>query len=397
MTTGQKIYELRKNARITQEQFAEKLDVSRQAVSKWESDAAYPETDKIIKIAELFGVSCDYLLKSDAEQNDDVLSKRRRAFLTMLISFAVVSAVVGYVVAVICYYCIDMRESPLIGFGVLAAFLLAAFILWQVGRYRFLNECDYSEEDKTHLANMTRLYYYTSIIALFCYIPAFIFLYMSAYVFAFSFIAFGAVGCVTSYMVSLCHMRVLQRKVGAPAVCDAVIFAVAVIFAAAASIIVPRVEDVFSISISENNFGYILAVAFGTLLPAALFVNAILQKIFNRTPLPLFIFRLTTCIFCMLTIWYSITDLSVVTGIIAALYVASLITMVVLSRRYSRKNTVHAMPLRIELPVYVFTFVQLILITARVRSFVPAEVCLSLMAAVVAVLYCLPSAADKKQ
>lgn len=130
MTTGQKIYELRKNARITQEQFAEKLDVSRQAVSKWESDAAYPETDKIIKIAELFGVSCDYLLKSDAEQNDDVLSKRRRAFLTMLISFAVVSAVVGYVVAVICYYCIDMRESPLIGFGVLAAFLLAAFILW---------------------------------------------------------------------------------------------------------------------------------------------------------------------------------------------------------------------------------------------------------------------------
>lgn len=56
MTTGQKIYELRKSARITQEQFAEKLEVSRQAVSKWESDAAYPETDKIIKIAELFGV-----------------------------------------------------------------------------------------------------------------------------------------------------------------------------------------------------------------------------------------------------------------------------------------------------------------------------------------------------
>lgn len=206
MTTGQKIYELRKNARITQEQFAEKLDVSRQAVSKWESDAAYPETDKIIKIAELFGVSCDYLLKSDAEQNDDVLSKRRRAFLTMLISFAVVSAVVGYVVAVICYYCIDMRESPLIGFGVLAAFLLAAFILWQVGRYRFLNECDYSEEDKTHLANMTRLYYYTSIIALFCYIPAFIFLYMSAYVFAFSFIAFGRSGVLrhTWFLCVIC-------------------------------------------------------------------------------------------------------------------------------------------------------------------------------------------------
>ncbi len=51
MTTGQKIYNLRKEARITQEEFAEKMEVSRQAVSKWESDASYPETDKIIKIA----------------------------------------------------------------------------------------------------------------------------------------------------------------------------------------------------------------------------------------------------------------------------------------------------------------------------------------------------------
>ena len=44
MTTGQKIYECRKNAGLTQEELAEKLGVSRQAVSKWESDAAFPET-----------------------------------------------------------------------------------------------------------------------------------------------------------------------------------------------------------------------------------------------------------------------------------------------------------------------------------------------------------------
>ena len=397
MTTGQKIYELRKNARITQEQFAEKLDVSRQAVSKWESDAAYPETDKIIKIAELFGVSCDYLLKSDAEQNDDVLSKRRRAFLTMLISFAVVSAVVGYVVAIICYYCIDMRESPLIGFGVLAAFMLAAFILWQVGRYRFLNECDYSEEDKTHLAKMTRLYYYTSIIALFCYIPAFIFSYMSAYVFAFSFIAFGAVGCVASYIVSLCHMRVLQRKAGASSVCDAVISAIVVIFAAAAFTVAPHVDVLFSIQLNVNNFWRTIAVSFGTVLPAALFINAILQKVFNRTPLPLFIFRLTTCIFCMLTIWFSVSTLNIVTYVMAVLYAASFITLMVLCRRYSRNNVVHALPLRIELPVYILTTVQLIFVAAGRISFIPLEVCLSLMAGVVAVLYSIPFGTGKKE
>ena len=44
MTTGEKIYSLRKEARITQEEFAEKLEVSRQAVSKWESDLSYPES-----------------------------------------------------------------------------------------------------------------------------------------------------------------------------------------------------------------------------------------------------------------------------------------------------------------------------------------------------------------
>ena len=142
MTTGQKIYELRKSARITQEQFAEKLEVSRQAVSKWESDTAYPETDKIIKIAELFGVSCDYLLKDGVEAAEGRLSPRRRALFKMLVTIGVACCAVGYVVAIICYYCIDMRESPLIGLGVLVAFLLAALILWQAGRYRFLNGCD---------------------------------------------------------------------------------------------------------------------------------------------------------------------------------------------------------------------------------------------------------------
>lgn len=105
MTTGQKIYELRKSARITQEQFAEKLEVSRQAVSKWESDAAYPETDKIIKIAELFGVSCDYLLKDGVEAAGGRLPHRRRALFTMLVTIGVACCAVGYIVAIICYYC----------------------------------------------------------------------------------------------------------------------------------------------------------------------------------------------------------------------------------------------------------------------------------------------------
>lgn len=67
MTLGDKLSKLRKEANYTQEQFAELLGVSRQSVSKWESDIAYPETEKLIRIGELFDCSLDYLLKDGAE------------------------------------------------------------------------------------------------------------------------------------------------------------------------------------------------------------------------------------------------------------------------------------------------------------------------------------------
>lgn len=63
MTTGEKLTQLRKQNNITQEELADHLGVSRQSVSKWESDIAYPETEKIIKLSELYHVCVDYLLK----------------------------------------------------------------------------------------------------------------------------------------------------------------------------------------------------------------------------------------------------------------------------------------------------------------------------------------------
>lgn len=68
MTFGEKLQELRRKAGISQDSLAEKLDVSRQAVSKWERDEAMPETEKVVRIAQLFGVSTDYLLLDNARQ-----------------------------------------------------------------------------------------------------------------------------------------------------------------------------------------------------------------------------------------------------------------------------------------------------------------------------------------
>ncbi len=68
---SEKLYKLRKNSGLSQEQLAERLNVSRQAISKWESGAAVPESEKLITISNYFEVSVDYLLKDvdDGKEN----------------------------------------------------------------------------------------------------------------------------------------------------------------------------------------------------------------------------------------------------------------------------------------------------------------------------------------
>ena len=67
MTIGEKISILRHDCGMSQDELAEKLDVSRQSVSKWESGKAIPDSNKVLAIAELFGVSTDYLLRKEEE------------------------------------------------------------------------------------------------------------------------------------------------------------------------------------------------------------------------------------------------------------------------------------------------------------------------------------------
>ena len=67
MILSEKITEERKKNGWSQEELAEKLSVSRQAVSKWESAQSTPDLQKIIRMAELFQVSTDYLLRDEIE------------------------------------------------------------------------------------------------------------------------------------------------------------------------------------------------------------------------------------------------------------------------------------------------------------------------------------------
>ena len=68
MTTGEKLSKLRKENGYTQESLSEIIGVSRQSISKWESDGAFPETEKLIQLSRLYKCSIDYLLKDEIEQ-----------------------------------------------------------------------------------------------------------------------------------------------------------------------------------------------------------------------------------------------------------------------------------------------------------------------------------------
>lgn len=70
MEIGKTIQDLRKRKGLSQEELAEKIDVSRQAVSKWENGSSVPDVEKIIALSNFFQVSTDYMLKGkETEKN----------------------------------------------------------------------------------------------------------------------------------------------------------------------------------------------------------------------------------------------------------------------------------------------------------------------------------------
>ncbi len=72
MSMGQRISKLRKENNLSQEYVAERLGVSRQAVSKWETDTSAPDTYNLISLAELFNVSVEYIaIGKQSENNQD--------------------------------------------------------------------------------------------------------------------------------------------------------------------------------------------------------------------------------------------------------------------------------------------------------------------------------------
>lgn len=176
MILADKILNLRKKNGWSQEELAEKLNVSRQSISKWESAASIPDIGKIIELAALFGVTTDYLLKDSQEEaqytDDDETDKRPRVSVAEANEFIKRNAAYGRQVAVGVMLCIispvllillggmadsissfHMSVSLASGIGLAALFVFVAagvaiFIISSSGmkKYGYLKQNDFQLE-----------------------------------------------------------------------------------------------------------------------------------------------------------------------------------------------------------------------------------------------------------
>lgn len=107
MTLGSNIQKIRKEAHMSQEDFADMFHVSRQTISNWENSKSYPDLETIVKISDSFDISLDILLKEDLimVKTFDNEIKSTRKYARALIAIAVVfTLLVGSFVIYSCVY-----------------------------------------------------------------------------------------------------------------------------------------------------------------------------------------------------------------------------------------------------------------------------------------------------
>ena len=147
MTFGENLQFLRKRAGLTQEDLAEQMEVSRQSVSKWESNAAWPEMDAILRLCDLFSVDMDTFLRGDVQAalaEDTVGYDRHMNAFSRAIAGGVGLILLGVTILMV-FACIGVEHSnspvyPITGTAILLIFIaisVAIFILSGMGHDRF--------------------------------------------------------------------------------------------------------------------------------------------------------------------------------------------------------------------------------------------------------------------
>jgi transcriptional regulator with XRE-family HTH domain len=161
MNIGEKIQQLRKANNLSQEQLAVQLEVSRQAVSKWELNESTPDTDKIILISRIFSVSTDYLLLENPEVANVIEAEGKiRNDLQRSRSMTIAALFISFLGLIITFY----SEFNFVDFG----FILGISI--QVGAIVFFEVM--IQKIESSIYHRTRKRFYLINVWLFMFFPS---------------------------------------------------------------------------------------------------------------------------------------------------------------------------------------------------------------------------------
>ena len=134
MTIAEKIKKLRKDNNMTQEDLAEKLNVSRQTISKWETNITIPDADNIVAISKLFNITTDELLNYKVE----AVQKKKQFLLDMAV---LLFGIIGFIVFAILLMTNQIDETSSVitinGYGIasiLFLILIITFIIIMIKR-----------------------------------------------------------------------------------------------------------------------------------------------------------------------------------------------------------------------------------------------------------------------
>ena len=156
MLLGEKLRKLRIARQLSQEQLADKLQVSRQAISKWELGESIPDTENLILLSKFYGVSIDYLLLNELNISSELETKRSRSSpififgmggliigLTLYIVLwctyqSILMASIGLIIQIISVTVVLIKQSELSSqlqrlFLMISAWMIFPFICFYIG------------------------------------------------------------------------------------------------------------------------------------------------------------------------------------------------------------------------------------------------------------------------
>jgi len=136
MVISKMLKEIRENAGLSQEQFAEMLAISRQAVSKWERGIAMPDIENIMYISDIFNVSLDTIIKGDKDMVNKIISDRKDAKFVSRLFFGLLVTIIGVVLFILFSGGLSSHIFNPIAILIIVVFpLLFQFVMY--GKYTF--------------------------------------------------------------------------------------------------------------------------------------------------------------------------------------------------------------------------------------------------------------------